>query len=80
MRAAEPLGTSAREGLAAEIADNDEFLSRRVAVAQRIDQKLDRIAQMIADIDAGRQSRMLVTRFNGLGQQLYDNDWQAEQI
>jgi hypothetical protein len=68
----------ARKALASEIADDDINFARRVAAARCLDRKLDRISQMIADIASGQQPRALVTRFNGMGSQVYDNDWQAE--
>jgi hypothetical protein len=68
----------ARKSLLAEVTAADAYYARRVANAPCVDQKLDKVAQMIDDVAAGQQPRPLISQFNNLGGPLSDNDWQAE--
>ena len=68
----------ARKSIFAEMAAADDYFVRRIADAPCIDRKLDRIAEMISAVAAGKQPQMLVTHFNGLGAPAGDSDWQAE--
>ena len=68
----------ARKSLNAEMAGADTYLARRVANSACIEQKLDKIGEMINAVAAGTQPQMLVTRFNTLSSAVIDSDWQAE--
>jgi hypothetical protein len=68
----------ARKSLYAEIAANDDWYARRIANVPCVDQKLDKIGEMINAAAAGTQPKESVTHFNGLGAPTSDSDWQSE--
>ncbi len=69
---------AARQTIHAEMAFNNGFYARRIAVSACTQKQITEAARIMDDLEAGRPTARFTVFQEGMGASLQDNEWQSE--